>query len=85
MLVKIKGYLKPIECQLEAHMGYDSKNEEVINPNGKHQWCLWMQSMSMLKKEENITKLRVTLPLKQMTAHGRYMKVGVVLNPPNIE
>jgi len=34
-------------------MGYDGKNEDVVNPRGKHQWCLWMQSMSMLKREEN--------------------------------
>jgi hypothetical protein len=28
-----------------VHMVYDGKNEDEINPNGKHQWCLWMQSM----------------------------------------
>jgi hypothetical protein len=37
MLFKIKGYAKPIECQLEAHMGYNGKNEDVVNPSGKHQ------------------------------------------------
>jgi hypothetical protein len=37
MLVKIKGYLKPVECRLEAHMGYDGKNKDMANPNGKHQ------------------------------------------------
>jgi hypothetical protein len=36
MLVKIKGYAKPIEHQLEAHMGYDDKNEDVVDPSGKH-------------------------------------------------
>jgi hypothetical protein len=40
MLIKIKGYAKPAEHQLEMHMGYDGKNEHVVNPNGKHQWCL---------------------------------------------
>jgi hypothetical protein len=35
MLVEIKGYAKPIECQLEMHMGYDGKNEDTINPSGK--------------------------------------------------
>jgi hypothetical protein len=25
MLVEIKGYAKPVECQLETHMGYDDK------------------------------------------------------------
>jgi hypothetical protein len=24
------------------HMGYDGKNEDVVYPNEKHQWCLWM-------------------------------------------
>jgi hypothetical protein len=37
ILVKIKGYVKPIEHQLEAHMGYDGKNEDAVNPNGKYQ------------------------------------------------
>jgi hypothetical protein len=37
MLVKIKGYAKPIEHSLEAHMVYDGKNEDVINSNGKYQ------------------------------------------------
>jgi hypothetical protein len=44
-------------------------NKDKVNPSGKHQCCLWMQSMSMLKKEENMVKLGVTLPLKQMTAY----------------
>jgi hypothetical protein len=37
MLIKIKGYAKPAKHQLEAHMGYDGKNEDMINSNGKHQ------------------------------------------------
>jgi hypothetical protein len=37
MLIEIKGYAKPIEQQLEVHMGYDGKNEDMVNPNGKHQ------------------------------------------------
>jgi hypothetical protein len=36
MLVKIKGYAKPIERQFEAHMGYDGKNEDTIDSSGKH-------------------------------------------------
>jgi hypothetical protein len=37
MLIKIKGYAKPTEHQLEVHMEYDGKNEDTIKPNGKHQ------------------------------------------------
>jgi hypothetical protein len=37
MLIKIKGHAKPTEHQLGAHMVYDGKNENAINPNGKHQ------------------------------------------------
>jgi hypothetical protein len=36
MLVKIKGYAKLVERQLKAHMGYDGKNENMLNPSGKH-------------------------------------------------
>jgi hypothetical protein len=54
MLIEIKGYAKLVEHQFEVHMGYDDKNEDAINPNGKHQLCLWMQSMSMLEREENM-------------------------------
>ncbi len=42
ILIDIKGYAKPIEHQLKAHMEYHGKNKEVIYPNGKNQWCLWM-------------------------------------------
>ncbi len=37
MLVDIKGYAKPAKHQLEAHMGYDDKNEDAVNSSGKHQ------------------------------------------------
>jgi hypothetical protein len=37
MLIEVKGYVKPIGHQLEVHMGYDGKNEDTINPSGKHQ------------------------------------------------
>jgi hypothetical protein len=37
MLVKIKGYVKLVEHQFEVHMGYDGKNKDMVNPNGKHQ------------------------------------------------
>jgi hypothetical protein len=37
MLSKIKGYAKLVKHQSEAHMGYNGKNEDVVNPNGKHQ------------------------------------------------
>ncbi len=40
MLIEIKGYTKPIEHQLEEHMEYDGMNEDKVNPNGKHLWCL---------------------------------------------
>jgi len=36
MLVEIKGYAKPIERQFEAHMGYNGKNKDVVDPSGKH-------------------------------------------------
>jgi hypothetical protein len=45
-------------------MEHGGMNEDEINPNGRHQWCLWMQSMSMLKKEKNMVKLKATLPLR---------------------
>ncbi len=45
-------------------MEYDGMNEDEVNPNGWHQWYLWMQSMSMLKKEGNMEKSRATMPLK---------------------
>jgi hypothetical protein len=44
-----------------------------------------MKSMSMLKKEENIAKLGATFPSKQITSYEQCMKVGVVINPPNME
>jgi len=37
MLIEIKGYAKLTKHQLNAHMGYDGKNEDMVNPNGKHQ------------------------------------------------
>jgi hypothetical protein len=37
MLVRIKGYAKPIECQFKAHMGYDGKNKDRVDLSGKHQ------------------------------------------------
>jgi hypothetical protein len=37
MGIEIKGYAKSIGRQLEVHMGYDGKNENVVNVNGKHQ------------------------------------------------
>jgi hypothetical protein len=37
MLIKIKGYAKLVEHQFKMHMGYDGKNEYVINSNGNHQ------------------------------------------------
>jgi hypothetical protein len=43
-------------------MGYDDRNKDAINPNGKYQLCLWMQSMSMLKREENMTNWRQHSP-----------------------
>jgi hypothetical protein len=64
MLIKIKGYTKLAAHQLEVYMEYDGKNENLVNPNGKHQWCLWMQSMSMLKKEDNMAKSGPTFPLR---------------------
>ncbi len=82
MLIKMKEYAKSVKHQLEEHMEYDGMNKEKINSNGKHQWCLWMQSMSMLMKEDNMVKSGATLPLKQMTAYKWCMKVGVVLNSP---
>jgi hypothetical protein len=63
-------------------MGYDGKNEDTINPNDKHQRCLWMQSMSMLKREENMAKFGATFPLKHMITYEQCMKASVVLNPP---
>jgi hypothetical protein len=63
-------------------MEYDGMKKDKINPNERHQWCLWMQSMSMLMKKENMVMSGVTLPLKQMIAYKWCMKVGVVLNSP---
>jgi hypothetical protein len=63
MLIKIKWYIKTVKFQLEKHMEYDGMNKDKINPNVKHQWCIWVQSMSMLKKEENMIKSKATLPL----------------------
>jgi len=37
--------------------------------------------MSMLKRGENMAKLRATLPLREMTAYEWCMKVGAMLNP----
>jgi hypothetical protein len=37
MLIGINGYANPIEHQFEAHMKYDGKNKDAVNPNGKHQ------------------------------------------------
>jgi len=83
MLIQIKG-AKPTKHPLKLHMGYDVKNGNAINPNGKYQRCLWMQSMSMLKNEKNMAKLGATLPLRQVTTYERCMKVGVVLTRPTL-
>jgi hypothetical protein len=40
-----------------------------------------MQSMLMLKWEDNMVKLGATLPLKQMITYEWCMKVGAMLNP----
>lgn len=64
---EINGYAKLVERQLEVHIGYDSKNEDAINPNGMHQLCLWMLSMSTLKREKNMAKSRATFPLKHIS------------------
>ncbi len=61
-------------------MEYDGMNEDEVYPNGKHQWCLWMQSMSMLK-EQKMVKSRPMLPLRQMITYERCMKVDVMWNP----
>jgi hypothetical protein len=37
MLIEIKGYATLVKHQLRVHMVYDGKNEDEINPNGKHQ------------------------------------------------
>jgi hypothetical protein len=37
MLIKIKGYTKPIKYQLKEHIKYDGMNKDKVNPNGKHQ------------------------------------------------
>jgi len=42
MLIEINRYAKPTKCQHKMHMGYDGKNKDAINPNGKHQSCLCM-------------------------------------------
>jgi hypothetical protein len=44
-----------------------------------------MQSMSMLKSEENMTKSGEILPLKQMTAYEWCKKVSAMLNLLYIE
>jgi hypothetical protein len=36
MLIEIKRYVKHVKHQFEAHMEYDGKNKDAINPNGKH-------------------------------------------------
>jgi len=59
MRVEIKG-AKPAERQIKVHMKYDGKNKDVVNPNGKHLWCLWMQSMFMLKRDTEHTTTRGT-------------------------
>jgi len=33
-------------------MGCDSMNEDKVNPNGKRQWCLWMQSIFCQEHEK---------------------------------
>ncbi len=79
MLINIKGYAKPPKHQLEQHMEYDGMNKDEVNPNGKH---LWMQSMSMLKRENNMVKSKA---LKHMTAYEQCMKAKAMLTPPCIE
>jgi hypothetical protein len=79
MLIKIKGYAKLTTHQLKVHMEYDGKNQNVVNPNGNHEWCLWMQSMSMLKKEDKMAKLKQHSPWDKFT-YERCMKINVMLN-----
>jgi hypothetical protein len=74
-----------------VHMGYDGKNKNMVNPNGKHQWCLWMQSMSKLKREEWQSWRQHSLKIddyihmnnaKKLGEEGFSMAwVGAVLNP----
>jgi hypothetical protein len=79
MVINKKGYAKPAKHQLEEHMEYDGMNKDEVNPNGKH---LWMQSMSMLKRENNMVKSKA---LKHMTAYEQCMKAKAMLTPPCIE
>jgi hypothetical protein len=79
MLIKIKGYATFATHQLKVHMEYDGKNQDTVNSNGKHQWCLWMQSMSMLKREDNMAKLRQHSPWNKFT-YEQCMKANVMLN-----
>jgi hypothetical protein len=75
MLINIKGYAKLAKHHLEEHMEYDGMNKDEVNPNGKH---LWMQSMSMLKRENNMVKSKA---LKHMTAYEQCMKAKAMLPP----
>jgi hypothetical protein len=36
--------------------------------------------MSMLKREENMVKLKATMPIRQMTTYEGCMKIGAMLN-----
>jgi hypothetical protein len=36
MQVEIKGYVKLVEHQFKAHMKYNARIEDMVNPNGKH-------------------------------------------------
>jgi hypothetical protein len=76
MVINKKGYAKPAKHQLEEHMEYDGMNKDEVNPNGKH---LWMQSMSMLKRENNMVKSKA---LKHMTTYEQCMKAKAMLTPP---
>jgi hypothetical protein len=62
-------------------MEYDGMNKDEANPNGKHQWCLKMQSISTQKREDNILKSGATLPLRHMIVYEWCTKASVVLNP----
>jgi hypothetical protein len=37
-----KGICKIRWTLTQKNMEYEDMNEDEVNPNGKHQWCLWM-------------------------------------------
>jgi hypothetical protein len=59
-------------------------NENEVNPNGKHQWYLWINPCPCWKRKKNMIKLGAIVPVTHIIVYEWCMKVGVALTPSTL-